>query len=59
MQRAAQAEGTVLNEAEAQVRAVVMQCLVEDLTYRAVRDPELSAKQLEPVLFKVIAALMG
>jgi len=36
-----------------------MQCLVEGLACRAVRDPELSAKQLEPVLSKVIAALMG
>jgi AcrR family transcriptional regulator len=59
VQRAAQAEGVVLPDAEAQVRAVVMQCLVEGLACRAVRDPELSAKQLEPVLSKVIAALMG
>jgi AcrR family transcriptional regulator len=59
VQRAAHAEGIELSAAEAQIRAVVLQCMVEGLACRAVRDPDLSAKQLRPVIGRVIAALIS
>ena len=59
VQRAALEQGVRLTPAAAQMRSVVLQCLVEGLACRAVRDPELSARQLKPLVAKVIAALMG
>jgi AcrR family transcriptional regulator len=59
VQRAALEQGVRLTPAAAQMRSVVLQCLVEGLACRAVRDPELSARQLKPLVAKVIAALMS
>jgi len=59
VQRAARADGVRLTASAAYMRAVVMQCLVEGLACRVVRDPELSAEALRPLLTKVIAALMS
>lgn len=59
VQRAAAAEGVRLTTAAAQLRSVVLQCLVEGLACRAVRGPDLSVRQLKPLVAKVIAALMS
>ncbi|HEX4025816.1 MAG TPA: TetR/AcrR family transcriptional regulator [Steroidobacteraceae bacterium] len=59
VQRAARADGVHLTAAAAYMRAVVLQCMVEGLACRVVRDPELRAKSLRPLLTKVIAALMS
>jgi AcrR family transcriptional regulator len=59
VQRAARAEGVRLTTAAAYMRAVVMHCVVEGLACRAVRDPDLSARALRPLLTKVIDALMS
>ncbi len=59
VQRAAREGGVRLSASAAYMRAVVLQCLVEGLACRVVRDPTLSAKSLKPLLSKVIAALMG
>lgn len=59
VQRAAAAQGVRLTPAAAQMRSVVLQCLVEGLACRAVRDPQLSARQLKPLVAKVIEALMS
>ncbi len=57
VQRAARVEGAELSALEAQIRAVVLQCVVEGLACRAVRDPDLSTRQLKPIIARVIAAL--
>jgi len=59
VQRAARADGVRLTASAASMRAVVMQCLVEGLACRAVRDPQLSAKALRPLLSRIIAVLMS
>jgi AcrR family transcriptional regulator len=59
VQRAALEQGVRLTPAAAQLRSVVLQCLVEGLACRAVRHPELSASQLKPLVAKVFAALMS
>ena len=58
VQRAAREGGVRLSAAAAYMRAVVLQCVVEGLACRVVRDPSLSAKGLKPLLGKIIAALM-
>lgn len=58
VQRAAREGGVRLSASGAYMRAVVLQCLVEGLACRVVRDPTLSAKGLKPLLGKLIAALM-
>jgi AcrR family transcriptional regulator len=58
VQRAARKSGVRLTASAAYMRAVVLQCLVEGLACRVVRDPTLTAKGLKPLLSKVIAALM-
>jgi AcrR family transcriptional regulator len=58
VQREAQARGVQLTAAAAQGRAVILQCLVEGLASRAVRDPTLRRQTLRPVLEQVLAALM-
>jgi AcrR family transcriptional regulator len=59
IQRAARAEGRRIPAAAARGRAVLLQCLFEGLAFRVVRSPELSATSLQPLLEKVMAALMG
>lgn len=58
IQRAARVEGKRFSTAAAHERAVLLQCLFEGLAFRVVRSPELSAKSLQPLLERVIAALM-
>jgi AcrR family transcriptional regulator len=58
VRRTARESGVPLSASAAYVRAVVLQCLVEGLACRVVRDPTLSAKALKPLLGKLIAALM-
>ena len=57
--RGARACDVELTPAVAHGRAVILQCLVEGLASRAVRDPDLRRQVLAPVLEKVIAALMS
>ncbi|HEX4051783.1 MAG TPA: helix-turn-helix domain-containing protein [Steroidobacteraceae bacterium] len=59
VQRVALEQGVRLTQGAAQMRSVVLQCMVEGLACRAVRDPQLSARQLKPLVAKVIAALMS
>jgi AcrR family transcriptional regulator len=59
VQRVARDNGVRLTASAAGTRAVMLQCVVEGLACRVVRDPELSAKALRPLLTKVIAALMS
>jgi AcrR family transcriptional regulator len=59
VQRVARDNGLRLTLSAACMRAVVLQCVVEGLACRSVRDPDLSAKSLRPLLTKVIAALMS
>jgi AcrR family transcriptional regulator len=58
VRREARARGTELTAADAQGRAVILQCLVEGLACRAVRDPTVRRATLRPALEQVIAALM-
>ncbi len=59
VQREARARGVQLTAAAAHGRAVILQCLVEGLASRAVRDPTLRRQTLRPVLQQVLAALLG
>jgi AcrR family transcriptional regulator len=59
IQRAARAAGGRLSEAAAGERSMLLQCLFEGLAFRAVRNPELSATSLRPLLEKVIAVLLS
>lgn len=59
VQRIARARGVNLNSAAARDRADMLQCLVDGLASRVVRDPALRRQSLKPMLDKVIAALLG
>lgn len=59
LQREAQARGTHLSAAESQGRALILQCVVEGLASRAVRDPTLRRATLRPVLQQLINALLS
>lgn len=59
IQRVAREDDVRLTPAAAYMRAVVLQCLVEGLACRAIRDPQLSAKALKPLLAKIVAILMS
>ena len=59
LQREASAHGKQLTAAEAHGRAVILQCVVEGLASRAVRDPALRPATLRPVLQQVINALLS
>ena len=58
LRREAQARGAHLSAAAAQGRAVILQCLVEGLASRAVRDPTLRRQTLRPLLEQILSALM-
>jgi len=58
VRRAAHARGVRLMPAACRSRAVVLQCLVEGLAMRVVRDPKLNRATLKPALDAIIAALM-
>jgi AcrR family transcriptional regulator len=59
LQRVARAEGKRLTALQARSRAVMMQCVVEGLASRVVRDPTLSAATLRPILAKIIDAILS
>ncbi len=57
--RCARLHGVQLSAADARSRAVVLQCLIEGLAVRVLRDPALRRSTLRPALARVIAELMG
>jgi AcrR family transcriptional regulator len=58
VERIAEARGGKLTQAEARGRAVVLQCLMEGLASRAVRDPTLQRRTLKPVLQQIVSVLL-
>ena len=59
VRRSARGRGVKLTAAAARGRAVVLQCLVEGLAMRVVRDPKLKRATLRPALEAIISALMS
>jgi AcrR family transcriptional regulator len=59
VRRSARGRGVKLTAASARSRAVVLQCLVEGLSMRVVRDPKLRRGTLTPALEAVINVLMS
>jgi AcrR family transcriptional regulator len=59
VRRCASARGLQLTPAAARSRAVVLQCLVEGLAMRAVRDPELKPATVKPALKAIVDALLS
>jgi hypothetical protein len=59
VRRSAKLQGVKLTPAAARSRAVMLQCLVEGLALRVVRDPALQRSTLKPALDAIIAVLMS
>jgi hypothetical protein len=59
MRRSARSRGVKLTAATARSRGVMLQCLVEGLALRVVRDPKLRRTTLQPALDSIIAVLMS
>jgi AcrR family transcriptional regulator len=59
VRRIAHARGVILKSAAAHDRADLLQCLMEGLASRVVRDPKLRRSTLKPMLEKVIAVLLA
>jgi AcrR family transcriptional regulator len=59
VRRCARLAGITLTPALARSRAVMLQCLVEGLAIRLVRDPTLRRRTVEPALEKIIAELLS
>jgi AcrR family transcriptional regulator len=59
VRRAALVRGARLMPAAARSRAVMLQCLVEGLAMRVVRDPKLSRATLKPALDAIVTVLMS
>jgi AcrR family transcriptional regulator len=59
VRRIAQARGVILKGAAARDRAELLQCLMEGLASRVLRDPKLRRSTLKPLLDKVIAVLLA
>jgi AcrR family transcriptional regulator len=59
VRRSARARGVKLSLAAARSRSVVLQCLVEGLAMRAVRDPKLARSTVKPALEAIVNALMS
>ena len=59
MRRSAQSRGVKLTAATARSRGVMLQCLVEGLALRVVRDPKLRRSALQPALDSIITVLMS
>jgi AcrR family transcriptional regulator len=57
--RGAQSRGLKLTRATARSRAVLLQCLVEGLASRVVRDPKLRRSTVKPALDAILAVLMS
>jgi AcrR family transcriptional regulator len=59
VRRIARSRGVKLTAVAARSRAMVLQCLVEGLAMRVVRDPKLQRATLKPALELVVAVLMS
>jgi AcrR family transcriptional regulator len=59
VRRIARARGVMLKSAAARERADVLQCLMEGLASRVVRDPKLRRSTLKPMLEKIMAVLLA
>lgn len=59
VRRIASTRGVKLTRAAARSRSMVLQCLVEGLAMRVVRDPKLQRATLKPALEAVVAVLMS
>ncbi len=59
VRRGARARGVKLSTAAARSRAVMLQCLIEGLAMRVVRDPKLKRATVKPALEAIIDALMS
>jgi AcrR family transcriptional regulator len=59
VRRVARARGVKLTAVAARSRAMVLQCLVEGLAMRVVRDPKLQRATLKPAVEAVVAVLMS
>ena len=59
VRRLARSRGVKLTAAAARSRAMVLQCLVEGLAMRVVRDPKLQRATLKPALEAIVAVLMS
>jgi AcrR family transcriptional regulator len=59
VRRIALARGVHLNSAAARERAGLLQCMMEGLASRVVRDPKLRRSTLKPMLEKIIAVLLA
>ena len=53
------ARGVRLSAGAARSRAVVLQCLVEGLAMRAVRDPDIKPATVKPALKAIVDALLS
>ena len=59
VRRIARARGVVLTNAAARDRSDLLQCLMEGLASRVVRDPKLRRGSLKPMLERVIDVLLA
>jgi AcrR family transcriptional regulator len=59
VRRIARKRGVILKNAAARERADLLQCLMEGLASRVVRDPKLRRSSLKPMLEKIIAVLLA
>ena len=59
VRRIARARGVVLTSAAARDRADMLQCLMEGLASRVVRNPNVRRSNLKPMLEKVVAVLLA
>jgi AcrR family transcriptional regulator len=58
VERITRTRGGKLTAAEARGRATILQCLMEGLASRAVRDPTLTRRTLKPALEQIVAVLL-
>jgi AcrR family transcriptional regulator len=59
VRRIARARGVILTDAAARDRSDLLQCLMEGLASRVVRDPKLRRSSLKPMLERVIDVLLA
>jgi sugar (pentulose or hexulose) kinase len=59
VRRIARARGVILTSTAARDRADMLQCLMEGLASRVVRNPKVRRSRLKPMLEKVVAMLLA
>ncbi len=59
LRRSARAQGVRLTAADVRMRAILLQCLVEGLIMRSIRDPALRRGDLRPSIKMLVAALLS